>query len=147
MIFHEYVIDTARACRKLGIKNVAVTAGYICPEPRAEFYGHMDAVNIDLKAFTEDFYHKVCGAHLQPVLETLIYVAHETPVWLEITNLMIPGLNDSEREIDEMTRWVVETPRAGGTYALHRLLPGLADVRPAADPGRDAEHGATHRLE
>ncbi len=108
VIFHEYVVDTARACREAGIRNVAVTAGYVCPEPRAEFFAHMDAANVDLKAFTEEFYRKVCGAHLQPVLETLVYVARETPVWLEITNLLIPGLNDSDREIEDMTRWVVE---------------------------------------
>jgi len=107
-IFHEYAVDTAIACRARGIKNIAVTAGYVCPEPRAEFYRHMDAANIDLKAFTDDFYHKVCYAHLEPVLETLIYVKRETKVWLEITNLVIPGLNDSEAEHERMTQWVVE---------------------------------------
>jgi pyruvate formate lyase activating enzyme len=107
-IFHEYAVDTAIACRARGIKNIAVTAGYVCPEPRAEFYRHMDAANIDLKAFTDDFYHKVCYAHLQPVLDTLVYVKRETSVWLEITNLLIPGLNDSEAEIERMTQWVVE---------------------------------------
>jgi pyruvate formate lyase activating enzyme len=85
-----------------------VTAGYICEEPRKEFYGHMDAANVDLKAFTEDFYHKVCGAHLQDVLDTLVYLKRETDVWVEITNLIIPGENDSPKELDEMTSWVVE---------------------------------------
>jgi pyruvate formate lyase activating enzyme len=85
-----------------------VTAGFVCAEPRADFYRHMDAANIDLKGFTENFYHNVCYAHLQPVLDTLIYVKHETQVWLEITTLLIPGLNDSEAELDEMTQWVVE---------------------------------------
>jgi len=108
VIFHEYAIDVARACREAGINSVAVTAGYVCAEPRAEFYRWMDAANVDLKAFTEDFYHRICGGRLQPVLETLEYLKHETDVWLEITNLMIPGLNDSEAEIEEMTRWVVE---------------------------------------
>ena len=107
-IFHEYAVDTAIACRALGVKNIAVTAGYVCPEPRAEFYRHMDAVNIDLKGFTDDFYHKVCYAHLQPVLDTLIYVKRETTVWLEITTLLIPGLNDSDEEIEKMTQWGVE---------------------------------------
>jgi pyruvate formate lyase activating enzyme len=107
-IFHEYAIDTAMACHERGIKSIAVTAGYVCPEPRAEFYRHMDAANIDLKGFTEDFYHKVCYAHLQPVLDTLVYVKRETQVWLEITTLLIPGLNDSEGEIERMTQWVVE---------------------------------------
>ena len=107
-IFHEYAVDTAVACRARGIKSVAATAGYVCPEPRAEFYAHMDAANVDLKGFTEDFYHKVCHAHLQPVLDTLVYVKRETKVWLEITTLLIPRLNDSEAELGQMTRWVVE---------------------------------------
>jgi pyruvate formate lyase activating enzyme len=107
-IFHEYAIDTAIACRSLGVKNIAVTAGYVCPEPRAEFFQHMDAANIDLKGFTEDFYHRVCYGHLQPVLDTLVYVKRETRVWLEITTLLIPGLNDSEAELERMTQWVAE---------------------------------------
>jgi pyruvate formate lyase activating enzyme len=106
-IFHEYAIDTAIACHARGIRSIAVTAGYVCPEPRAEFYRHMDAANIDLKGFTEEFYHKVCYAHLQPVLDTLVYVKRNTQVWLEITTLLIPDLNDSDREIEEMTQWVV----------------------------------------
>lgn len=107
-IFHEYAIDTAIACHALGIANIAVTAGYVCPKSRAEFYRHMDAANIDLKGFTDEFYRKVCYARLQPVLDTLVYVKHETPVWLEITTLLIPGLNDSEAEIEQMSQWVVE---------------------------------------
>lgn len=108
VIFHEYAIDVARECRALGIKSVAVTAGEVCPEPRAEFYQYMDAANVDLKGFTERFYHEVCAGHLQPVLDTLRYLKHETSVWLETTTLLIPGENDSEQEIDEMTRWVVQ---------------------------------------
>jgi len=108
VIFMEYAIDVAIACRELGIKSVAVTAGYICDKPRHEFYQYMDAANVDLKAFTEEFYWKVTGAHLQPVLDTLKYLKHETSVWFEITTLLIPGLNDSEKEIEEMTQWVVE---------------------------------------
>ena len=107
-IYHEYAIDTANACSARGIKSIAVTAGFVCPEPRAEFYRHMDAANIDLKSFTEEFYHKVCYAYLQPVLDTLIYVKRETKVWLEITTLLIPGLNDSESELEKMTQWVAE---------------------------------------
>ena len=106
VIFLEYAVDTAQACRELGIKSVAVTAGYISPEPRARFFEHMDAANIDLKAFTDRFYHRLTGAHLQPVLETLVYVKERTDVWLEITTLLIPGENDSDAEIDEMTRWI-----------------------------------------
>ncbi|HWO99250.1 MAG TPA: AmmeMemoRadiSam system radical SAM enzyme [Methylococcus sp.] len=117
VIFHEYAIDTAKACRELGIKSVAVTAGYQCVEPRAEFYRYMDAANVDLKAFTEDFYHRICGGHLQPVLETLQYIKHETRVWLEITTLLIPGENDSEQEIEALTQWVME--KLGPDVPLH----------------------------
>ncbi len=109
VIFLEYAVDVAAACRELGIANVAVTAGEICPEPRREFFAAMDAANVDLKAFTDRFYKKICGGELQPVLDTLEYLAHETDVWIELTTLLIPGENDSEAEIDEMTRWVVET--------------------------------------
>jgi pyruvate formate lyase activating enzyme len=108
VIFHEYAVDTAKACRKLGLKSVAVSAGYVTPEPRAEFYQWMDAANIDLKAFSERFYHQITGGHLQPVLDTLKYIKHETSVWLELTTLLIPGENDADAEIEEMTAWVVE---------------------------------------
>jgi pyruvate formate lyase activating enzyme len=108
IIFHEYAIDTAQACRNLGIKSVAVSSGYVCAQPRAEFYQWMDAANIDLKAFTEHFYHQITGGHLEPVLETLKYIKHETSVWLELTTLIIPGENDSEAELEEMAQWVVE---------------------------------------
>ena len=108
VIFMEYAVDVAKACRARDIRTVAVTAGYISPGAREEFFSHMDAANVDLKAFTDDFYHKICGGRLQPVLDTLKYLKHETDVWFELTTLLIPGENDSEREIDEMTRWVVE---------------------------------------
>jgi pyruvate formate lyase activating enzyme len=108
VIFHEYAIDVAQACAERGVKSVAVTAGYVCPEPRAEFYRHMDAANIDLKAFTEEFYRKLTGGHLEPVLDTLRYLKRETRVWFELTTLLIPGENDSDQELDAMTRWVVE---------------------------------------
>ena len=108
VIFLEYAIDVADACRERGIRAVAVTAGYISPEPRRDFYAHMDAANVDLKGFTDDFYHRICFAKLGSVLETLEYLRHETDVWFEITNLLIPELNDSDEELDAMTRWVVE---------------------------------------
>jgi len=117
VIFHEYAIDVAGACHEHGIKSVAVTAGYVCPEPRREFYRYMDAVNVDLKAFSEDFYHKITGSHLAPVLETLQYIKHETDVWLELTTLLIPGMNDSEKELDEMSRWVVD--KLGPDVPMH----------------------------
>jgi pyruvate formate lyase activating enzyme len=105
VIFMEYAIDVARACREYGLKSVAVTAGYITDEPRKEFFRYMDAANVDLKAFTEDFYFRICGGHLQPVLETLKYLKDETDVWFEITTLLIPGLNDSDEELEQMTQW------------------------------------------
>lgn len=105
-IFHEYVIDTAQACHEMGIKTVAVTAGYVNAEPRAEFYRYIDAANVDLKGFTERFYSHICAGHLQPVLETLVYLKKETKVWFEITNLLIPGENDAEKEMEELTQWI-----------------------------------------
>ena len=105
VIFMEYAIDTARACRQAGIKTVAVTAGYVCPEPRREFFSHMDAVNVDLKAFTEDFYRRTCGGSLAAVLETLVHIKEETGAWLEVTTLLIPGTNDSEAELKAAARW------------------------------------------
>ena len=108
VIFLEYAVDTAQACRESGIKSVAVTAGYIAEEARKEFFRYMDAANVDLKGFTEDFYHRICSAHLQPVLDTLLYLHNETNVWTEVTCLLIPGENDSEDEIHRMTGWLVE---------------------------------------
>lgn len=107
IVFLEYAIDVAVACRERGIKSVAVTAGYMCDAPRREFYQYMDAANVDLKAFSESFYHKICGGQLQPVLDTLVYLKNHTTVWLEITTLLIPGENDSERELDAMTLWIM----------------------------------------
>lgn len=117
VIFMEYAMDVADACREVGVKNVAVTAGYMCPTPRAEFYQHIDAANVDLKGFTERFYKKICGAELGAVLETLEYLRHETSVWMEITTLLIPGENDSDGELDQMTRWIMD--KLGPDVPLH----------------------------
>ncbi len=117
VIFLEYAVDTAKACHARGIKTVAVTAGEICPEPRAEFFSHIDAANVDLKAFSEEFYEKICGGKLQPVLDTLVYLRRETTVWLEITTLLIPGENDSPAEIDALTRWIAT--ELGADVPLH----------------------------
>ena len=106
VIFHEYAIDVARAARRAGIESVAVTAGYVCPGPRREFFRFMDAANVDLKAFSEDFYRKVCGASLREVLDTLLYVRHETSLWLEVTTLLIPGRNDGDDELGALSAWV-----------------------------------------
>lgn len=117
VIFHEYAIDVAQAGHELGIQSVAVTAGYVCEEPRAEFFRYMDAANVDLKAFTENFYYRLTGGHLQPVLDTLIYLKKETAVWVEVTTLLIPGENDSSAEIEALTQWVVE--QLGSDVPIH----------------------------
>jgi pyruvate formate lyase activating enzyme len=109
VIFLEYADDTAQACHELGLKAVAVTAGYVSPgAPREHLFRNMDAANVDLKAFSERFYRKLCGGDLATILETLQYLKSETDIWLELTTLLIPGENDSEQELDEMTAWVVE---------------------------------------
>ena len=107
-IFLEYATDVADACHARGIQSIAVTAGYIHDAARRDLYAKMDAANVDLKAFREDFYWKVCGGHLQPVLETLEYLRRETRVWLEITTLLIPGQNDSDAEVTEECEWIAE---------------------------------------
>jgi pyruvate formate lyase activating enzyme len=112
VIFMEYALDTAAACRARGVKNVAVTAGFICEEPRKRLFAAMDAANVDLKAFTERFYAKRCVGALEPVLDTLKYLVHETDVWTEITTLIIPGENDSDDEIEALTQWVGRELRA-----------------------------------
>ena len=117
VIFLEYAVDIAEECRKQGIRSVAVTAGYLMPEARREFFHWMDAANIDLKGFTEAFYRETCGGSLAPVLETLEYLKHETEVWFELTTLLIPGYNDSSSELEKLSRWVVE--RLGPDIPLH----------------------------
>jgi pyruvate formate lyase activating enzyme len=117
VIFHEYAIDVAQACRERGVRTVAVTAGYQCAEPRAEFYRHMDAANVDLKGFSDRFYRDLCAGALEPILDTLRYVHHETDVWLEITTLLIPGWNDGDAELDALTRWV--TSELGPEVPVH----------------------------
>ena len=106
VIFAEYAMDIADACHAKGVKTVAVTAGYMHAEPRREFYAKMDAANVDLKAFTEDFYFRICGGKLASVLDTLVYLVKETDVWTEITTLLIPGKNDSEAEIEAECKWI-----------------------------------------
>ena len=117
VIFLEYANDTADACHEKNIKTVAVTAGFIAEGAREDFFSHVDAANIDLKAFTDEFYHKLCGGHLQPVLETLQYLKKETQVWFELTTLLIPGDNDSDKELQEMTQWIFEN--LGPDVPLH----------------------------
>ncbi len=117
VVFMEYAIDAAIAARALGLKSIAVSAGYICEEPRQEFYRYMDAANIDLKGFTEAFYHKICHGHLQPVLDTLLYLKNETNVWFELTTLLIPDENDRDAELHAMCQWIFEN--LGPDVPLH----------------------------
>jgi pyruvate formate lyase activating enzyme len=117
VIFAEYAMDIADACHERGIQAVAVTAGYIHDAARREFYAKMDAANVDLKAFTDEFYFKLCAARLNPVLETLAYLRHETKVWLEITTLLIPGKNDSTEELEAECKWIMK--ELGPDVPLH----------------------------
>jgi pyruvate formate lyase activating enzyme len=117
VIFAEYALDVADACHACGIKTVAVTAGYIHATARREFFAAMDAANVDLKAFTDEFYFKLCGARLQPILDTLVYLKHETKVWVEITTLLIPGQNDSSEEISAQSDWIMR--ELGPDVPLH----------------------------
>jgi len=117
VIFAEYAMDVADACHARGVKTVAVTAGYMHDQARREFYAKMDAANVDLKAFTDEFYFKLCGAHLKPVLDTLVYLKHETDVWFEITTLLIPGKNDSVEEVTAMCNWIAK--ELGPDVPLH----------------------------
>src|SRR6266851_5593349 len=117
VIFAEYAMDIADACHAKGVHAVAVTAGYIHAAPRREFYAKMDAANVDLKGFTDDFYFKICGGRLQPVLDTLVYLVKETNVWTEITTLLIPGKNDSDEELKAECRWVMQN--LGADVPLH----------------------------
>ena len=147
MIFLEYAIDVAQACRERGIRTVAVSAGYISPEPRTEFFRHMDAANIDLKGFTDGFYKNLCTGKLAPVLETLEYLKHETKVWFEITTLLIPGENDSPGEIEAESAWVMDRTRPRRAVAFHGLSSGLEADGSSTDTAADAAHGAAHRHE
>lgn len=117
VIFLEYALDVAQACRERGVSSVAVTAGYVHAAPRREFFAGMDAANVDLKGFTESFYQKLCSASLAPVLDTLQYLVHETRCWLEITTLLIPGENDGTVELEQLSRWVSQ--ELGPDVPLH----------------------------
>ncbi len=117
VIFAEYAMDVADACHDRGLKAVAVTAGYMHDAPRRAFYAKMDAANVDLKAFTDDFYVKLTGSRLQPVLDTLVYLKRETDVWFEITTLLIPTRNDAPDEIRAMSAWIAE--HLGPDVPLH----------------------------
>ncbi len=134
VIFMEYAIETAEACHELDIRSVAVTAGYICEEPRADLFRHMDAANVDLKAFTERFYSKTCSGHLQPVLDTLVYLKRETRVWFEITTLLIPGENDSSDELHAASQWMAENLGADVPWHFTAFHPDYKMLDKSATP-------------
>ena len=139
VIWAEYAIDTARACHAVGVKTVAVTAGYITPEARRPFFEVMDAANVDLKGFTEDFYHHITYSHLQPVLDTLAWLKHESDVWFEITNLVIPQANDAMDEIRRMCDWILG--HCGDEVPLH-FTAFHPDFRMRDRPNTPHEHAA-----
>ena len=147
VIFHEYAIDVASACHQYDIKTVAVSAGYVCEEPRAEFYQYMDAANIDLKSFSEDFYHQITGSHLQPVLDTLMYLKHQTDVWFELTTLLIPGKNDADAELDQMTQWVVNNLGADVPMHFSAFHPDYKMQDVSATPFKTLERARTIAME
>ena len=126
VVFAEYAIDTARACRAVGVKTVAVTSGYMTAAARPEFFAALDAASIDLKAFSDSFYREQCGGHLQPVLDTIEYAVRQARTWVELTTLLIPGLNDTDAEIDRLTEWIGAT--LGPDTPLH-----FNAFRPAGD--------------
>jgi pyruvate formate lyase activating enzyme len=146
VIFAEYAIDCANAARERGLKTVAVTAGYISEQTRPAFFAAMDAANVDLKAFTERFYEKLCFASLGPVLDTLMYLKRETQVWFEVTTLLIPGQNDAPEEVDALCQWMAQ--HLGPDVPLHftAFHPDfkLRDV--AATPASTLERARTQAL-
>jgi pyruvate formate lyase activating enzyme len=135
VIFAEYAIDVAQACHEIGIKAVAVTAGYISADARPEFYRHMDAANVDLKAFSEQFYHRLCFASLEPVLETLKFL-RETKVWFEVTTLLIPGENDSDAEIHQSAEWFAENLGPEVPWHFTAFHPDFKMLDKPRTPGR-----------
>lgn len=134
VIFAEYALDVAHACRERGIKTVAVTAGYITAEARPDFFHAMDAANVDLKAFTGKFYQRLCLGALQPVLDTLVYLKEETDVWFEVTTLLIPGENDSADEIDRASDWFAAALGPDVPWHFTAFHPAYKMLRPQPTP-------------
>lgn len=123
IIFYEYALDTAKLAKKAGIKNILVTNGFINQAPLKEWSRYMDAVNIDLKAFTEEFYCKTTNSHLEPVLNTIKFIKNKTKMWLELTNLIIPTLNDKEEDIKAMCEWIVTNLGPDNPLHFSRFFP------------------------
>lgn len=136
LIFLEYAVDTAEECRKRGLKSVAVTAGYATEEGCAAFFPYMDAANVDLKGFTDDFYKHFCGAELKPVLDTLVYIREKTDCWLEVTTLLIPGANDSAKDIHAMTRWIKDNLGAETPLHFSAFHPAYKEMNRPSTPAQ-----------
>ena len=122
LTYLEYITDTARLAHKTGLWNILVTAGYVCQEPLNDLLPHLDAANIDLKSFSDDIYMKVSGGHLQPVLDTILAM-HGAGVWIELTNLIIPGVNDDRQMIRKMCRWIAANGLADNPLHFSRFFP------------------------
>ena len=122
LTYLEYIIDCARLAHEAGLWNILVTAGYVCQEPLADLLPYLDAANVDLKSFSDDIYNKVSGGHLQPVLDTILAMK-QTDVWVEITNLVIPGVNDNMDMIRRMCRWLADNGLAEAPLHFSRFFP------------------------
>jgi pyruvate formate lyase activating enzyme len=134
VVFAEYAEDVARACRERGVMTVAVTAGYIADEARPEFFRDMDAANVDLKAFKDESYQRLCFGRLQPVLDTLVYLHRETSVWLEVTTLLIPGENDARDEIERASDWFADNLGPEVPWHFTAFHPDFKMLRAAPTP-------------
>ena len=122
LTYIEYIIDTARLAHEKGLWNILVTAGYVNPEPLADLLPYLDAANIDLKSFSDEIYREVSGGRLQPVLDTILAMK-EAGVWIELTNLVIPGINDDMEMIRRMCRWLCENGLATAPLHFSRFFP------------------------
>lgn len=133
LTYIEYIIDTARLAHTAGLWNILVTAGYVCQEPLADLLPYLDAANIDLKSFSDDIYMKVSGGHLQPVLDTILAM-YEAGVWVELTNLVIPGINDDMDMIRQMCRWIADNGMAEQPLHFSRFFPRfkMQDIPPTS---------------
>ena len=131
LTYLEYILDTARLARKNGLWNILVTAGYVSQEPLNDLLPYLDAANIDLKSFSDDIYQKVSGGHLQPVLDTILAM-QKAGVWIELTNLIIPDVNDDMTMIRQMCRWIADNGLSNNPLHFSRFFPKykMADIPP-----------------
>ena len=145
LTYIEYVTDTARLAHENGLWNILVTAGYVCQEPLADLLPYLDAANIDLKSFSDEIYQRVSGGHLSVVLETILAM-RDAGVWIELTNLIIPGVNDDMDMIREMCRWMVNNKLAETPLHFSRFFPTLQDgAIPPNTPFHAKKEAKSHR--